>query len=154
MGVEIERKFLVRDDGWRSGVTEHRMVRQGYLATDDTTTVRVRIAGDEAWITIKGKAEGLRRAEFEYAIPVSEADELMELCRGRVVEKVRHIVPQTPHVWEIDVFGGSNAGLVVAEIELDSEDEAVELPAWIGKEVSDDSRYLNARLAVHPCSRW
>ncbi len=154
MGVEIERKFLVRDDGWRSGVTERRIVRQGYLAIDDTTTVRVRIAGDEAWITIKGKAEGLRRAEFEYAIPVSEADELMELCRGRVVEKVRHIVPQTPHFWEIDVFGGGNAGLVVAEIELNSEDEAVELPTWIGKEVSDDSRYLNACLAVCPYSRW
>lgn len=154
MGVEIERKFLVRDDGWRSGVTERRVVRQGYLAIDDTTTVRVRITGDEAWITLKGKAEGLRRAEFEYAIPVSEADELMELCRGRVVEKVRHIVPQTPHVWEIDVFGGCNAGLVMAEIELKSEDEAVALPAWIGKEVSDDSRYLNACLAVHPYSRW
>ena len=154
MGVEIERKFLVRDDGWRSGVTERRMVRQGYLAIDDTTTVRVRITGDDAWMTIKGKAEGLRRAEFEYAIPVSEADELMELCQGRVVEKVRHIVPKTPHFWEIDVFGGGNAGLVVAEIELNSEDEAVELPAWIGKEVSDDSRYLNACLAVHPYSRW
>lgn len=154
MGVEIERKFLVRGDDWRSGVTAQRVLRQGYPAIDGAVTVRVRIADDEAWITIKGKGSGIRRAEFEYAIPVGDAEELLELCGGRVVEKVRHIIPVATRIWEVDVFSGNNAGLVVAEIELEAEDEAVELPPWIGKEVTDDSRYLNSFLAVHPFCRW
>jgi adenylate cyclase len=154
MASEIEHKFLVRDDSWRASVSGRRVLRQGYLTTGQDITVRVRTEGDRAWITIKGPTAGIRRAEFEYPIPPADADDLLTLCQGRVVEKTRHLVPHQSNLWEIDVFDGSNLGLVLAEIELSSESEPFELPAWVGPEVSDDRRYFNARLAIEPFSSW
>lgn len=154
MGREIERKFLVRSDDWKSGVTAVRSLRQGYLAIDEGNNVRVRTDGQRAWLTIKGRGEGITRPEFEYEIPIADADQLLALCRGRVVEKVRHLLPAGEYFWEIDEFTGENSGLVVAEIELPDEATSVPHPAWLGQEVTTDPRYLNANLAVHPFRRW
>jgi len=154
MGTEIERKFLVRDESWRAGAADRRGLRQGYLAIDRQTTVRVRTDGAEAWLTLKGPQVGLVRAEFEYRIPREDAEALLELCGGRLVEKVRHRVPFGRHVWEIDEFLGANAGLVVAEVELSQPDEPLERPGWLGSEVSEDSRYLNASLSLRPFGTW
>lgn len=154
MGVEIERKFLVVDDAWRRCVESSRDYKQGYLAVDGGTTVRVRTDGDRAWLTIKGRGEGIARPEFEYEIPPAEADALLALCRGRLVAKTRHLVPAGGVVWEIDEFGGDNAGLIVAELELPADNASFSRPAWLGEEVTTDPRYLNANLAVHPFGRW
>jgi adenylate cyclase len=153
MGVEIERKFLVTDDAWRAEVRSSRRLRQGYLALDGKTNVRVRTDAVRAWITVKGAGEGISRAEFEYEIPVADADGLLSLCRHRVIDKTRYLVPAGRHTWEIDEFAGANAGLIVAEIELREESDAFVRPAWLGEEVTADPRYLNASLAVHPWSR-
>lgn len=152
MAHEIERKFLVVDRGIVTGRTGERLV-QGYLAIG-TTTVRVRIAGAVAWLTVKGPAERSVRAEFEYPIPLVDANAMLVLCVVPPIEKVRYLIEHAGHIWEVDVFEGANAPLVVAEVELDAADEAVELPEWIGYEVTDDPRYLNARLAERPFSRW
>ena len=154
MGTEIERKFLVRDNSWRAAAAESRRLRQGYLAIDGQSTVRVRTDGEKAWVTIKGPQAGLARAEFEYRIPHEDAELLLDLCRGRVVEKVRYRAAFGGHVWEIDEFAGANAGLVVAEIELDRADEPFERPEWLGDEVSGDPRYLNANLSSKPYGSW
>ena len=154
MGREIERKFLVRSADWSREATSARPLRQGYLAIDDGNTVRVRTDGQRAWLTIKGRGEGITRPEFEYEIPVADAAALLALCRDRLVEKIRHLVPVGALCWEIDEFTGDNAGLVVAEIELPDEDTPVPQPAWLGEEVTADPRYLNANLAVHPFARW
>ncbi|MEX1111680.1 MAG: CYTH domain-containing protein [Chthoniobacterales bacterium] len=150
MGTEIERKFLVADESWRPAVESSAVLRQGYLAIDEGSTVRVRTDGAAAWLTIKGPADGLTRAEFEWAVPWAEADALLELCRGRVVEKTRHKLRSGDHLWEIDEFAGSNAGLIVAEIELHREDELFAKPPWLGSEVSGDRRFDNARLSLRP----
>ncbi|MBJ7325817.1 MAG: CYTH domain-containing protein [Chthoniobacterales bacterium] len=154
MGLETERKFLVAGDSWRDSATEWRTLCQGYLAIDGGTTVRVRTDGQRAWVTIKGAQEGLSRPEFEYEVPADEAGQLLGLCRGRLVEKVRHKVPVGPHVWEVDEFGGANRGLIVSELELSRPDEDFMRPAWLGREVSDDPRYLNASLSVRPYGEW
>ncbi len=154
MGWEIERKFLVKDDSWRAAVESSAVLRQGYLAVDNGTTVRVRTGGAEVWLTIKGPAEGLIRAEFEYRVPVTEAEALIGLCRGRVVEKTRHKVRFGGHVWEIDEFTGKNASLVLAEVELQQADEVVAVPPWVGREVSGDRRFDNASLSVRPYALW
>ena len=154
MGQEIERKFLVKDDSWRAAVESSSVLRQGYLAVDHGTTVRVRTDGAEVWLTIKGPAEGVTRAEFEYRVPLTEAEPLIGLCRGRVVEKTRHKVRAGGHVWEIDEFTGANAGLVVAEVELRHADENITKPAWLGREVSGDRRFDNASLSVRPYAHW
>ncbi|HBF50895.1 MAG TPA: adenylate cyclase [Massilia sp.] len=154
MGVEIERKFLVEGDAWRT-LGESTLLRQGYLSTDATRTVRVRIDGERAFLTIKGKSVGASRGEWEYPIPVAEAAELLDtLCQQPLVEKVRHRIAIGAHTWEVDEFLGANAGLVVAEIELGSEDEAFRKPDWIGREVTGDARYFNSRLISHPYSQW
>jgi len=153
MGMEIERKFLLRDASWNDGTPGLRMV-QGYLGFDPDRTVRVRLAGEEAWLTIKGRGEGISRAEFEYAIPADDARQLLAMCAGAVIDKTRHRVRHGGHLWEVDVFHGANDGLVVAEVELDAEDEAVELPPWVGEEVSADRRYANSSLAKVPSSAW
>lgn len=153
MGIEIERKFLVREVSMLAGQPGVRL-SQGYLSFDPDRTVRVRVAEDGAWLTIKGRGKGISRAEFEYAIPIEEARQLLQFCTGSVVDKTRHRISHAGHLWEVDVFHGENDGLIVAEVELDSEDEVVELPPWIGAEVSDDPRYFNSKLAREPFRDW
>ncbi len=153
MPAEIERKFLVADDSWRDGTPGVR-IAQGYLSQDPERTVRVRLAGEKAWITIKGRSQGITRAEFEYAIPPEEARELLGLCLPAVIDKTRHEIRHGGHLWEVDVFHGENDGLIVAEVELSDENETPEMPAWLGAEVSDETRYFNSHLARHPFTRW
>ncbi len=153
MAQEIERKFLVVDDSWRTGATGV-LYRQGYLKSDEQATVRVRVAGDQAYLTIKGATTGITRLEFEYEIPVADADQLLTHLCSALVEKWRYRIPVANHVWEVDEFLGSNAGLVLAEVELSSEDEQIVLPAWVGAEVSHDPRYYNACLATVPYTTW
>lgn len=154
MGIEIERKFLLANDAWR-GLGQPTPMRQGYLAADPVRTVRVRIEGERAVLTIKSKSEGASRGEWEYEIPVPDAAELLDrLCERPLVEKTRHRIEHLGHTWEVDEFAGENAGLVVAEIELDSEDEFFDKPDWIGREVTGDPRYYNSSLIRLPYSRW
>jgi len=152
MGIEIERKFLVVGDDWRQAPAVP--YAQGYLNRDKQRTVRVRVAKDKAWLTVKGASHGATRAEFEYAIPVADAEQLLALCDGPLVRKLRRVVEHAGATWEIDEFQGDNAGLVVAEIELASEDEAFEAPQWLGAEVTHDARYFNSNLAAAPFSTW
>jgi adenylate cyclase len=154
MGTETERKFLVTNDAWRAASVDNRRLRQGYVAIDGPNTVRIRTDGERAWLTLKGPQRGITRPEFEYEIPPADAESLICLCRGRIVEKVRYRVPFGRHVWEIDEFFGANAGLVVAEVELSRPDEPLERPEWLGDEVSEDSRYLNASLSLKPFGEW
>lgn len=151
MGIEIERKFLVRGEAWRS--EDRQKIVQGYLSRD-AVTVRVRHAGDAAVLTIKGPAQGLSRPEFEYAIPVSDAAELLSLCGHRIIRKTRHRVHYGGYLWQVDEFAGDNAGLVVAEIELQSESESPPHPPWLGVEVSADRRFTNASLAERAYRNW
>ena len=154
MGQEVERKFLVVGESWRERAKGSEL-RQGFLSTHPERAVRVRVAGDQAWLTIKGKTVGATRAEFEYAIPLEDAKRLLdELCERPLVEKVRYTLEAGSHTWEIDVFEGVNAGLVVAEIELGGEDEPFEKPAWLGEEVTHDPRYFNSNLVRHPYRDW
>lgn len=154
MATEIERKYLVVGDAWRtlgSGTT----YRQGYLSTVKERTVRVRVVGDRGTLTIKGLTVGATRTEYEYDIPVDDANHMLDdLCEQPVIDKTRFIVEYAGLTWEIDEFTGANAGLIVAEVELDSEDQAIELPDWIGEEVSHDPRYFNANLIAHPYTVW
>ena len=152
MGIEIERKFLVVGDGWRQGAGVS--YAQGYLNRDPQRTVRVRIAGERAFLTVKGVSRGATRAEFEYEVPLADAAQMLELSDGPVVRKVRRLVEHAGSTWEVDEFEGENAGLVVAELELASEDQHFEKPDWLGREVTDDPRYYNSSLAAHPYSRW
>lgn len=155
MGVEIERKFLVADDAWRAAATSREVLRQGYLANTAKASVRVRRAGDRGWLSAKSMTRGLVRQEYEYEIPLADAERMLDtLCDGPLVEKVRHLVPVGAHVWEIDEFLGDNAGLIVAELELDAPDEAFERPAWLGVEVTQEERYYNFRLAERPFRQW
>ena len=153
MAAEIERKFLVADDTWLAESSGLRMA-QGYLTQDPDRTVRVRIAGDKAWLTIKGRTEGITRAEFEYKIPLDDARELLGMCLPSVIDKTRHEIPFGGQVWEIDVFHGENEGLVIAEVELADESISPALPPWVGAEVSADARYFNACLAARPYAKW
>jgi adenylate cyclase len=155
MGVEIERKFLVSGDGWRAGVVRTRRIRQGYLARNDTATVRVRAVDDDfGALTVKGATAGIARAEFEYQIPLADAEQLLLLSMGNIIEKVRHDVQHGNLTWEVDVFHGANEGLVVAEVELECEDQAFSKPTWLGAEVTDDIRYYNAELVARPFNTW
>ena len=154
MSVEIERKFLVAGDAWRRAVTSSQTLRQCYISHHDGMTVRVRTDGKNAWLTLKTGGQGITRGEFEYTIPNEDAEKLIAACSGHAVEKVRHTVPCGRHHWEVDVFLGNNAGLVLAEIELDSEEESFDRPDWLGDEVTGDPRYYNASLASEPYTRW
>jgi adenylate cyclase len=153
MAIEIERKFLVRDDGWKAFVVRTTRIRQGYLCEDQGTTVRVRIRDDVGYLTIKGERKGLARPEFEYEIPLSDAVEMLELAVA-TVEKFRHEVEHEGKTWEVDVFDGLNAPLVVAELELSSDNETFASPPWLGEEVSENPAYSNSRLARRPYSEW
>lgn len=148
MGIEIERKFLVRDESWRHAETGSALLRQGYLSRSDKASVRVRTIGEaDAAITIKSAGTRLVRGEFEYAIPIADALELLALRTGLLIEKRRHQVPHAGKRWEVDVFAGPLAGLVLAELELSHEDEPFERPPWLGEEVTHDPRYFNSALA-------
>lgn len=152
MGVEIERKFLLKNSDWKQYAEKSIRMKQQYLPFQvKSGTGRIRIAGEHAFLTLKTRVKGISRGEFEYEIPVEDADRIMELiCQGFSVEKTRYIVPFAGKNWEIDEFAGDNAGLILAEIELDSEDEKFELPPWIGEEVTGDFHYYNSYLAEHP----
>ena len=153
MATEIERKFLVRGDAWRT--VEGVPYLQGYLANAGGVTVRVRMAGPKGKLTIKGPSQGASRAEFEYDIPADEAQIMLKtLCKGPLIDKLRYTVQVGAHEWVIDEFFGDNAGLIVSEIELEAEDEAFELPSWAGAEVTHLKRYFNARLVERPFSAW
>lgn len=153
MGKEIERKFLVTGDGWKS--SEGILFRQGYLSTEKSRTVRVRIEGDRSFLTIKGQTEGVTRREFEYAIPLVDAEEMLEhLCERPLIEKRRYKLVHGGLTWEVDEFLGQNEGLVVAEIELEDEFATFSAPDWLGAEVSHDPRYYNANLVRTPFSEW
>ena len=153
MAIEIERKFLVGDDSWKAVADAGLDCRQGYLDAGQGLTVRVRIMGEKGYLTIKGATTRISRSEFEYEIPVADAEAMLEPC-SRVVEKTRYIIKHAGMVWELDVFHGANAGLIMAEIELESEDQAFELPGWAGQEVSGDPRYFNGYLSVNPFTNW
>jgi adenylate cyclase len=152
MGIEIERKFLVTGTTWRQGAGVR--FSQGYLNRDKERTVRVRLAGEKAFLTIKGISVGASRAEFEYEIPAADAEQLLKLSDGPVIEKIRRFIQLESVTWEVDEFLGENAGLVVAEIELQSEDQAFARPEWLGEEVTHDARYFNSSLATKPFTRW
>lgn len=154
MGIEIERKFLVTSDAWKASAAGV-LYRQGYLSTDKARTVRIRIAGEKAFITIKGMASGIVRPEFEYEIPLDDAAAMLDtLCLQPLIEKRRYTLEYKGLRWEVDEFFGENQGLVVAEVELASADQAIELPGWIGTEVTDDARYFNSSLIAYPFTRW
>jgi len=154
MGKEIERKFLVRGDSWRAGAHGKRY-RQGYLSTVKERTVRVRVAGDQGYVTIKGITIGDTRPEYEYEIPLADANEMIDkLCERPFIEKTRYRIPQGEVVFEVDEFEGVNHGLIVAEVELKSEDQKFDKPGWLGDEVSNDPRYFNANLVAKPFTTW
>lgn len=152
MGMEIERKFLVCGD-WSRDVTDSIQIVQGYLNLDKNRTVRVRIKGSRGFLTVKGPTNGVSRFEWEKEIPVEDAREIMKLCTG-VIDKTRHLAPIGDHYYEIDEFHGDNEGLIVAEIELRSEDEEFIRPKWLGEEVSHDRRYYNSQLIINPYKNW
>ena len=157
MGIEIERKFLLKeaaDAAWKIGVTPVHCL-QGYLALEAACTVRVRVAGERAFLTVKSAAIGATRQEFEYAIPCDEALEMLRtLAHKPLIEKYRYVIPHGGLTWEVDEFLGENHGLIIAEVELESEDQSVDKPAWVGREVTGDSRYYNSTLVDMPYSRW
>ena len=154
MATEIERKFLVKGNGYKKGA-KSKNYRQGYFSTSLKHTVRVRTVKDKGFITIKGKKTGISRLEFEYEIPFADAQIMLDsLCEKPLIEKTRYVVNYKGMIWEIDEYSGENAGLVVAEIELKTEDQFIIYPPWIGKEVSDDNRYANSNLVRNPYRQW
>ncbi len=154
MAVEIERKFLVKNDLWREQIISSSDLKQAYVSNQENATVRVRIADDKAFLTIKGPTAGISRDEFEYVIPVEDARILLGLTTGVVIEKTRHKVRCGEHIWDLDIFYGENAGLKLAEVELESEAEEFHVPDWAGAEVTGDKRYANSRLAEEPFCNW
>jgi CYTH domain-containing protein len=153
MGTEIERKFLVRGDAWRNGARRVDCA-QGYLAAGDNVAVRVRIMGDASQLTVKSNRTGVTRLEFEYTIPSEDARDMLNNCCNTLIEKTRYYIDYSGMTWEVDEFHGDNEGLVVAEIELEREDQPFEKPPWLGDEVSTDSRYFNSNLSKHPYREW
>ena len=155
MATEIERKFLVINDDWRSVATEGILFLQGYFSTNDSCSIRVRIAGDKADLNIKSATLGIKRSEYEYPVPKKDAEEMLKnLCTQPVIRKTRYYANHDKHTWEIDVFAGENEGLVIAEIELESEFEQFTKPDWVGQDVSDDPRYYNVVLVSYPYKNW
>ncbi len=155
MALEIERKFRVSSDAWRAEVRRSTLLRQGYLANTARASVRVRVDEQRGWLSVKAMRTGTTRDEYEVQIPLSDAREMLErLCEGLPIEKWRHIVEHGGRQWEIDEFLAENAGLVIAELELESEDAAFERPAWLGREVTHEERYYNVRLSERPFRHW
>lgn len=154
MGIEIERKFLLKDESWRDEERSVTGITQGYLNSDKARTVRVRTNFNKGFITVKGKNTGLKRPEFEYEIPYDDAVELLELCEQPIIKKVRHVITKGDVEWEIDEFFGDNEGLVIAEVELNRINQIVNKPEWLGEDVSDDSKYYNSSLLTNPYKNW
>ncbi|MGW8369746.1 MAG: CYTH domain-containing protein [Gammaproteobacteria bacterium] len=155
MAEEIERKFLVATDAWRDKVRREMRLRQGYFGGGGRCLTRVRSNGRQAWLNVKSRESGMRRLEFDYEIPLEDAEVMLKkFCDGALIDKTRYWVDDSGHTWEVDVFHGENAGLIVAEVELKLVTEAVDLPDWVGEEVTDDIRYYNASLVDKPYSRW
>jgi CYTH domain-containing protein len=155
MGIEIERKFLVHKDKWEAAAKgTGKLLVQGYLFASAEKSVRVRIAGSKAFITIKGSTTGATRAEFEYEIPLADAQQMLNTLAESKIEKTRYGIEHDHKVWEVDVFYGPNSGLIVAEIELPNENEPLTLPDWVATEVTDDVRYYNSNLATNPYCNW
>ncbi len=153
MGKEIERKYLVRGE-YKSLADYSITIKQGYISSDNERTVRIRMADKKAYLTIKGKQTGISRFEWEKEIALNEAEELLGLCKNIIIEKTRHVIKHGNHIIEVDEFSGKNDGLIVAEIELESENDNPDLPDWIGDEVSNDYRYHNSNLSKYPFSDW
>ena len=155
MGIEIERKFLVNHDKWAAtDKPAGQKLQQGYIVDDESRTLRLRIAGNAAYLTFKSGTAGISRHEYEYSIPVTDAAELFKQFVKTGLEKTRYCLNHAGKLWEVDVFAGENEGLIIAEIELDSEDEKFELPQWVGLEVSHDARYYNSSLSAKPYKSW
>ncbi len=156
MNYEIERKFLVNNNSWKNGLTEAEssFIQQAYLTVYPEPTVRIRIRDSRAWLTIKGKPQGIGRAEFEYQVPLEDALELIKLAQPGLVLKRRYEINYQGKKWEVDEFFGNNEGLILAEIELDHEEENFDKPPWLGEEVSNDSRFKNSALALNPINSW
>ena len=154
MGLEIERKFLLRNSDWEKLIDRRTSIKQGYLNSAKERTVRVRISDKTAFITIKGKTQNTTRQEFEYEIPYEDAESMLKLCETPLIEKTRFIVKDKGKIWEVDKFEGDNEGLIMAEVELTSEQEEVILPDWVGEEVSHDDRYFNSSLIKNPYKSW
>jgi len=155
MAIEVEHKFLLANENWRREIQHSEIFRQGYLSSQPTSSIRVRICKQHAWLNIKSATIGTHRLEYEYEIPVADAQEILsELCNKPLIEKTRHYVQHGDDLWEIDEFDGANRGLVVAEIELAAIGQPFAKPAWLGPEVTDDLRYYNNNLARHPYSEW
>ena len=155
MGIEIERKFLVKGDEWRA-IGKGQLYCQGYISTESSSTVRVRVVGSQGYLTIKGAGKmGGIRPEYEYPIPLADAEEMLQLlCKKPFIEKTRYKIPIGDLIWEVDEFYGENQGLIMAEVELQSEDQSIDIPDWIGQEVTGDRRYFNAYLVKHPYCEW
>ena len=153
MGVETERKYLVTGEDWRL-LGRPVSYAQGYLQRGSGRTVRVRLAGEEAFLTVKGPVTGITRQEFEYPIPVEDAQDMLGLCEGPVIQKTRTKIRIGSHLWEVDEFSGENTGLIIAEVELSDPAEIVDPPSWIGEEVTGDPRYYNSNLTIHPYREW
>ena len=155
MATEIERKFLLQSSAWRASVHRSTLLRQGYLANNDRVSVRVRIAGEGGFLSVKAMTPGLARAEYEVQVPLVDAQQMLDtLCERPLIEKWRHLVDVGGMTWEIDEFLGDNAGLIVAELELPATDATFVRPPWVGQEVTQDVRYYNFKLAQHPYCRW
>jgi adenylate cyclase len=155
MALEIEHKFLIKNSDWKENIQKSSDYKQGYLISDKTKSIRVRISDDKAWLNIKSATIGTARQEYEYEIPLIEGIEILSsLCEKPIIEKTRHLVPYKQHTWEIDVFSGDNNGLIVAEIELSEVGEAFGKPDWLGNEVTEDLRYYNNNLSKNPYKNW
>jgi adenylate cyclase len=155
MPTEIERKFLVDHKKWEGLIKPTgKLYKQGYILSEERRTVRVRVTNDAAYITLKGASTGISRSEYEYTIPVNEGNEILDNFATSLIQKTRYNIEYAGHTWEVDVFTGDNNGLIVAEIELQNEDEQFEKPEWVGQEVSHDNRYANSSLSVYPYKDW
>lgn len=152
MPIEIERKYLVKPELLKLTNSGKKLI-QGYIWTDPNKSLRIRIANEKSFLTIKTGTDPLSRAEYEYEIPLVEAQELLQLCKSKI-EKTRYEIHHENGLWEVDVFAGENEGLIIAEIELQSEDEKINLPNWIDREVTTESKYLNVQLIKHPFTKW
>ncbi len=155
MALEIEHKFLIKNNDWRENIQKSSAYKQGYLISDQIKSIRVRISDNKAWLNIKSATIGTSRQEYEYEIPLNEGIEILSsLCKKPIIEKTRHLVPYKQHIWEIDVFSGDNDGLIIAEIELSSVGETFFKPDWLGKEVTENLKYYNNNLSENPYKNW